>query len=351
MIRHPELWLIFPVLVLAATMTSALRHYGVRWLLDHPNERSSHDQPVPRGGGLAIAAVFLVAVAVLWWFDPSHSRLFMALLLSGSVVAAAGYWDDHVDVRARWRLLLHLGAAVLAAVLMGPMTTIPLPWTTIELPTWLGATLTVMGLVWLLNLYNFMDGIDGIAGGEAVSVALAAAAIGFSQGVATPGLVLFAAACAGFLLFNWPPARIFMGDVGSGFAGFVFGLYVVHTSLAAPHWLWVWVILLAVFWIDATVTLLRRLAHGETPYAAHRTHAFQNAARLLGSHRPVTVAVVAINTLFLAPLAFLAAHYPQWSFGFASIAVVPLAIAAIVLRAGQPEHLQSGGVKADPAAL
>lgn len=342
MTQFSEPWLVLPVVAIAALFTSAQRRYGVKWLLDHPNERSSHDRPVPRGGGLAIAAVFLAGVAGLWWFDPAHARLFAVLLVSGSVIAAAGYWDDHVDVRARWRLLLHLGAASFAAYVLGPMTKIPLPWITPELPVWLGATLTVMGLIWLLNLYNFMDGIDGLAGGEAVSVAIAAALIANSHSVSAPGLALLAAACGGFLMFNWPPARIFMGDVGSGFLGFVFGVYVVHTSIAAPHWLWVWVILLAVFWIDATVTLLRRLAHGEAPYAAHRTHAFQNAARRLGSHRPVTIAVIAINVLFLAPLAFLAAHNPQWSFVFAAIAVVPLTIAAIVLRAGQPEHLQLG---------
>ncbi len=347
--RVSELWLAFPALSVAALMTATLRHYGRRWLLDHPNERSLHVTPVPRGGGLALATVFLISIVALWHLNQAnHHELFMSLTLAGALVAATGYWDDHINVRARWRLLLHFGAAACAVVLLGPITVVVLPGSALNFPTSVGSALTVMGLMWLLNLYNFMDGIDGLAGAEAVSVALPAALLAWHYGIDLPGLLVLAAASAGFLIFNWPPARIFMGDVGSGFVGFVFGVYAVASAQIAPHWLWVWAILLAVFWVDATVTLLRRIAHGQAPYAAHRTHAYQNVARRLGAHRPVTLAIVAINVLYLAPLAGVAAQFPEWSSVAALVAVLPLILAAFVFRAGQPEHLQPGPAATHP---
>lgn len=337
-----ELWIALFVLVGSALLTAGLRVYGMKRLLDQPNARSSHTRPVPRGGGLAIVMSFLAAIGVLFALAPAASEpsvhaLFVVLLAAGAAVAAVGYWDDHVPVRARWRLAVHLSAAAFAVALIGPVRIIPLGFTTLELPTWLGVLLSVLALTWLLNLYNFMDGIDALAGLEAVSVALVVAGLAIWHAAATPGLTALAAASAGFLLWNWPPARLFMGDVGSGFLGFVLGVYALHSVQAAAHWLWVWIIVLAVFWTDATVTLLRRAVARQPLYAAHRTHAYQHLARRLNAHRPVSLGALALNLFYLAPLAACAAQFPQWSALIALTACAPLAAVAYGCHAGQPE--------------
>src|SRR5690606_17291136 len=180
---------------------------------------------------------------------------------------------------------------------------------------WFGHALAALYLVWLLNLYNFMDGIDGIASVEAICVALGGALVYLlsvsASGVAASGgwlpPVLLAAAVAGFLVWNFPPARIFMGDAGSGFIGIVLGVLSIQAAAMQPALLWCWLILLGVFVVDATQTLLRRLLRGEKVYEAHRSHAYQFAARACGRHLPVTLAVLALNVLWLLPVAVLVA--------------------------------------------
>jgi Fuc2NAc and GlcNAc transferase len=160
--------------------------------------------------------------------------------------------------------------------------------------------------VWLLNLYNFMDGIDGIAGTEGVTVCLGGVLLSVAQpaggaGWALPSLL--AVAALGFLAWNFPPAKIFMGDAGSGFLGLMLGVLAVHAAGISSAWLWSWIILLGVFVVDSTVTLLNRLWRRERVYEAHRNHAYQRAARRIGSHRTVTLCVAAINIVWLLPIA------------------------------------------------
>ncbi|OYT94363.1 MAG: glycosyl transferase [Pseudomonas sp. PGPPP3] len=152
-----------------------------------------------------------------------------------------------------------------------------------------------------------MDGIDGIAGVEAVTVCLGGALLYWLLGQGSLALLplLLAAASAGFLYWNFPPAKIFMGDAGSGFLGLVLGILSLQAAWAAPQLLWCWLILLAVFVVDATFTLLRRLIRGDKVYEAHCSHAYQYASRRHGRHLPVTVAVLAINLIWLLPLALL----------------------------------------------
>ena len=175
---------------------------------------------------------------------------------------------------------------------------------------WSAQVFAALLIVWLLNLYNFMDGIDGIAGIEAVTVGAGCAVVAFVVGYPAGAIacLLLAAASAGFLAWNFPPARIFMGDAGSGFLGVVFGVLAVDASRQTPELLWSWLILLGAFIVDATVTLLRRLIRGERVYEAHRSHAYQHAARAIGKHRPVTLAIGAINVLWLLPLALMVAR-------------------------------------------
>lgn len=191
-------------------------------------------------------------------------------------------------------------------------------------------------MVWLLNLYNFMDGIDGIAGMETVFVATSISLfvlISQPSGIFLLPLVL-AASVSGFLVWNWPPAKIFMGDVGSAYLGFVIGVLIVVSPqvLAVP--VWTWVVLLGVFLVDATYTLIRRMSTGQKWYSAHCSHAYQIASRRWQSHQAVTVFVLAINILWLYPLAFVLMGSTQYQGFLIFLALLPLLVGAYFFKAG-----------------
>ncbi|CAD5109724.1 Phospho-N-acetylmuramoyl-pentapeptide-transferase [Pseudomonas carbonaria] len=206
-------------------------------------------------------------------------------------------------------------------------------------PGMLGAALALLFLVWLLNLYNFMDGLDGIAAIEAISVCLGGALLYWISGAWVHAAVplLLASAVAGFLFWNWPPARIFMGDAGSGFLGMVLGGLLLQAAWISPELFWSWLILLGVFVVDATWTLLHRMLRGEKWHQAHRSHAYQTAARRFGGHLPVTLAVAAVNLFWLLPWAlWVVAGGLSGGVGLL-LAYMPLCWLAWAFRAGARE--------------
>ncbi len=337
-----SLWLMLPVLAgLSLALTALMRRYALaRSLMDVPNARSSHRLPTPRGGGVAIVVSFLLALPLAAGSGLIDWTLAWALLGAGGAVALLGFLDDHGHIAARWRLLGHFAGAGWALFWLGGLPPLALFGQIVDLG-WLGHALAALYLVWMLNLYNFMDGIDGIAGVEALCVCLGAALLLLAVPAENAGhvWVLLALACAvaGFLFWNFPPARIFMGDAGSGFLGIILGILSLQAAWVSPQGLWCWGILLGVFVVDATFTLLRRLLRGEPVYQAHRSHAYQYAARHFGHHLPVTLAVVAINLLWLLPLAlWVASGGLNAQLGIA-IAYAPLLLLAMRLRAGLPE--------------
>lgn len=323
------------------------RHYVLRRdLLDHPNERSSHTVPTPRGGGVAIVAAFaLVATIDAAFAGADAQRLWQAVVPAALLVAAVGFWDDHRPLSARARLLAHFTAATWIVVLLGGLPAIAWPGGALALGA-VGGVLAVLALVWFLNLYNFMDGIDGIAAVEAVFVASTAAWLGGGASTALVPLLALAAASAGFLAFNWPPARIFMGDVGSGFLGIALGALLLAQAASGDLPLGVAAILPGVFVADATATLIVRSLRRDRLHEAHRSHAYQHCARRFGSHRPVTLAVLAIDLLWLLPMAVLATREPEWSLPIAAAALLPLFVLALALGAGRPEAV--GGERGRP---
>ena len=322
---------VIALLVLASAWLgthAVLRYAHARDLLDHPNERSSHAAPTPRGGGLAIVAAFLAGLVALHALGEVNDMLLWAIGGGGLAIALVGFVDDHGHLSPRLRLLVHFAAVAWALYWLCGMPPLPVGGGyVVDGPAW--TVLGAVGLVWLLNLYNFMDGIDAIAGVEAVCVALGALLLG---GAAT--WLLIAAAACGFLLLNWPPARIFMGDVGSGFLGFVLGILAVDAAAWEVVPLASSAILLGVFLVDATVTLFRRWLRGERVSEAHRSHAYQHAARRFGGHRPVVLAMIAINVLWLLPWAWVAQAWPGWSMAAVAVALAPLVALALRLGAG-----------------
>ena len=222
---------------------------------------------------MAIVVTLLAAIAALGTVGAITPRLTVAMLVSGGVVAIVGFVDDKWQVAAPIRLIVHISAVSLYVWILGRLPPIDFGVAIWNLGVF-GTVLGVLSMVWFLNLYNFMDGIDGIAGVEAISVAAVAAALLMFRGTESSVpllLLLTAAAAGGFLIWNWPPARIFMGDAGSGFLGFSLGAIAWVTILSGDLSIWVWLILFGTFFVDATVTLLRRWGRGEPLATAHRS--------------------------------------------------------------------------------
>ncbi|MDA0995249.1 MAG: glycosyltransferase family 4 protein, partial [Proteobacteria bacterium] len=258
-----------------------------------------------------------------------------SLSFGGAMVALIGFFDDLNHVPAKWRFLTHLSAAVLSLSLLPSIPELEIFDRSLNLGLF-GYAFLAISLVWFVNLFNFMDGIDGIAGVQTITVSLGAAFILFVQGnvVWLTLLSFFAASVAGFLVWNWPPAKVFMGDACSGFLGFMLGLFAIITSLDSTINLWTWLILCGVFLIDATTTLITRIARGERWYEAHRSHAYQILSRRFQSHKKVTVGVMLVNILWLLPLGYLSAIYPYWALLICIGALLPLLMVAVRVGAG-----------------
>ncbi|PCR95181.1 glycosyl transferase [Pseudomonas fluorescens] len=333
-------WFFIGAGVASFVLTALLRQYALaRSLMDIPNARSSHSVATPRGGGVSIVIVFLLGLCVLYGQSLTSLATFLGMAAAGVVIAVIGFMDDHGHIAARWRLAGHFCAAAWMVFWLNGFETIKLFGLTIHLG-WSGAVIAAIYLVWMLNLYNFMDGIDGIASVEAISACAGACLLYALDG--QPVLIwvplLLSLAVAGFLIWNFPPARIFMGDAGSGFLGIILGGISLAAASVDSRWFWVWNILLGVFIVDATFTLLRRLVRGDKVYEAHRSHAYQYASRLYGKHLPVTLGVLLINVFWLLPVAFSVVYFDVDGAAALTIAYVPLLLIAIKYRAGELER-------------
>ena len=331
------LWLLPAAALLSFCLTWLVRRYALsRQLIDVPGERSSHRTATTRGGGLAIVLTFLCGLSILYAAGLVPSSVLAAICGGGGLVALIGFVDDHRDIPAEWRLLAHFLAAALALYWLGGAP----PIVGVAVPAWAFAGLAALWMVWLVNLYNFMDGIDGIASIEAITVCFGALLL---HVIAAPssdlwlGPALLLASVAGFLYWNYPPARIFMGDAGSGFLGFVLAVFCVQATWVAVDLFWAWIILLGVFVVDSSVTLMRRMLRRQKLHEAHRSHAYQYASRKHGTHERVSLAVGAINLVWLLPLALLVASaILDWKIGL-PIAYAPLIWLAFRYKSGASE--------------
>ncbi|HQZ11681.1 MAG TPA: hypothetical protein PK286_02245 [Devosia sp.] len=307
-------------------------------LVQNPNERSSHKAPTPSGGGVGIVAGGLVAAVPLaleiaW---PTLAVLGLSL-----VVAAIGFIDDRRHIPAPLRLAAQL---IITGILIGiaPLDAVAAQLSQ-HLPFLLVAALFILAAVYWLNLFNFMDGIDGLAASQAAFMLIAAALIAAtSNGMSTETPLLWwmvgvSGAALGFLLLNWAPAKIFMGDAGSTWLGFIIAALCLWTISLGWLSLWQWLILGALFITDATLTLVRRTLRGENPLKAHRLHAYQHLSRRWGGHGRVTLLYVAVNVVLLLPLAWAAGLLPGVALGATIAAYVPLVAGLLWAGAGERE--------------
>lgn len=332
-------WFIPVAVGVSFLLTAALRKYAIsRSLMDIPNARSSHMIATPRGGGVAIVVAFVMSLVFLYFAELMSPAAFVANAGAGLAIALIGFMDDHGHIAARWRLLGHFASAVWLLAWIGGLPPLDAFGFSVNLG-WAGHVLAAFYLVWLLNLYNFMDGIDGIASVEAICACLGACLLYWLSGLDSLiwAPLLLAASVAGFLYWNFPPARIFMGDAGSGFLGIVLGGLSLQAAWASAPMFWAWLILLGVFIVDATFTLFRRLLRGDKVYEAHRSHAYQFASRRCGKHLPVTMAVGVINILWLLPIAVCVTRFGFDGVVGVVVAYAPLIALAIKYRAGKLE--------------
>ena len=315
--------------LLSWLLASRVRLYALDKLVDIPNDRSSHSSPTPRGGGLAIVLTVLggiVLAGIMRWIT---SDLALALAGGGTMIAAVGWIDDHSDVQARIRFAVQVAAAAWAIFWLDGMPTLSVGLATVHLGI-LGTILGVLGIVWAINLYNFVDGIDGLAAGEAITTGTIGGLMLLATGNTGLALIslLIAAASAGFLPLNWAPAKLFMGDVGSGTLGYFFAVLSIASENAGAVPVLIWTLLLGAFVFDATVTLCRRVGNGERWYQAHHSHAYQRLVQAGRSHAQVSSMIFGIN-LVLALLAIVAWLLP--SFFLIAIGAGTVLLAALYL--------------------
>lgn len=319
--------------VACAVLTGLVRKHALRvGLMDEPNARSSHSESTPRGGGLALVVAFCASSIIASGAGIVEWRFVWAMVLPGGLVAFIGWRDDHGHVPALRRLLVHLAACALAiAVIALSSDNLLTPD-----PHWsIGVVaLTWIACGWFLNLFNFMDGIDGIAASEAAFVSFAAAALLTDAGGLVVLWAVLGSTALGFLLWNWAPARIFMGDVGSGFLGCIIATLLIASDLYSEKFsAWTALALAGPFASDATVTLLRRTIRGERWYSAHRSHAYQWLARRWRSHARVTTLLALLNLTVALPLAWATMARPPVApilacGGFAAFCMLALAAGA-----------------------
>ena len=327
--------------LLSWLLASRVRLYALDRLLDIPNERSSHSTPTPRGGGLAIAVTALggvVVAAMLHWISWD---LAIALSGGGAMIATVGWVDDHRDLSALTRFAVQFISAAWAMFWLGGLPALSVGNSTVTLGL-VGTILGVIGIVWAINLYNFVDGIDGLAAGEAISTGVIGGLILLAMnqtGLAMVAL-LIAAASAGFLPLNWAPAKLFMGDVGSGMLGYLFAVLAIASENSGAMPLLLWILLLGAFVFDATVTLCRRVMHGERWYHAHHSHAYQRMVQAGRSHAQVSTTILLIN-LVLALLAVVAWLKPTFFLIAIGAGTLLLSIIYISVERVRPMHAQS----------
>lgn len=322
--------------ILAFGFTYFMRAYALKKnIIDNPNERSSHSVPTPRGGGVAVVGSYLLALVTLMYSQQLALHTGFILMAAGFVIALLGFLDDHGHINSMLRLAIHFLVAIGVVVSLGGFSEVTI-FNGVQIG-FIANIIAVLFLVWLLNLYNFMDGINGIASVEAITatVSMAILYLLLSISLNSEILWLLAACVFGFLLWNFPKAKIFMGDACSGFLGLILGILALVALKENLALFCAWIICLGVFVVDATYTLIKRVLSGHKMYDAHRSHSYQILSRKWGSHTPVTLVVAAVNLFWLFPIAYITVTqnitYPEIA---VLIAYIPLLLVAIKLKAG-----------------
>lgn len=280
-------------------LTYFIKNYAIKKsLVDIPNERSSHTTATPHGGGIAIAVSWFMGISYLFYVGDIDNSLYFALMV-GVIISVVSYLDDLFELSAKVRLLVQTSVAILGLYFVGGLEELDLFIFSIDNQIVTNIFAFFM-IVWFINLYNFLDGIDGYAGSEAVFLGVAGFLL-FGGG----HFLVLVVAVLGFLVWNWHKAKIFMGDVGSTLIGYNIAIFTIYYANIESTNLWVWIILFGLFWFDATLTLLRRYKNSEKLSQAHKKHAYQRLTQSGLTHDKVVILAMIINLVLFSLVYFI----------------------------------------------
>jgi UDP-N-acetylmuramyl pentapeptide phosphotransferase/UDP-N-acetylglucosamine-1-phosphate transferase len=292
--------LIYVILfLLSFALTYFIKEYAIKKsLVATVNERSSHSVPTPHGGGIALAVTWFVGLIYLYFVEQIEPNLFYALLV-GIVISVVSFFDDIYELSAKLRIIVQSLVAILGIYFLGGLESLGFGVFSVS-NSLVTSVFAFLLIVWFINLYNFLDGINGYAGSEAVFLALG----GFVL-FGGAHFVVLAVAVLGFLYWNWNKAKIFMGDVGSTLLGYNIAVFTLYYANQEATNLWVWITLFGVFWFDATVTLIRRKLNSEKLSQAHKKHAYQRLTQAGWSHYKVTNYSIFLNIVIFSLVYFI----------------------------------------------
>jgi UDP-N-acetylmuramyl pentapeptide phosphotransferase/UDP-N-acetylglucosamine-1-phosphate transferase len=279
--------------ILSFVLTFLIKQFALKnKLFDIPNERSLHDRPTPKGGGVAIVLTWYIGISVLWFCGIIEQSLYFALM-TGIILAIVSLIDDISGIKPYIRLIVHFLTAIIAFYFLEGLRPLVLPGVHFNY-NYFVYPIAIVGMVWFINLFNFMDGVDGFASIEVITIC--SVLFVMSGNIAN---ILLISCVAGFLFWNWPKAKIFMGDVGSTQLGFILVVLGIYFHNTYKFSILNWIMLSSPFWFDATLTLYRRWRHGEKLSEAHRKHVYQRIVQSGFSHLKVNMWLVAINCFVL----------------------------------------------------
>lgn len=286
------------LLLISFSLTYFIKNYMIKKsFVASVNERSSHTVPTPHGGGIALSITWFIGLIYLHFIGEITSNLFYALLF-GAVISIVSFFDDIYELSPKLRLMVQALVAIGGLYFLGGFDTLSFGIFDISNPIFTNIFAFFM-IIWFINLYNFLDGINGYAGSQAVFLALA----GFILFSGNHFLVL-AVAVLGFLYWNWNKAKIFMGDVGSTLLGYNIAIFTIYYANQEAINFWIWIILFGVYWFDATLTLIRRKLNKEKLSQAHKKHAYQRLTQSGWSHFKVTNYSIGLNLVLFSIVYF-----------------------------------------------
>ena len=297
-------------------------------IMANPNFRTLHEAPIPSSGGVVFAFIFVMGVFLLWILDLLSDNLLIILGIGGCAATLLGFLDDKNNIKATKKIAMQIFLSGFALFYLdgGPLLNIDL------IPSLVAIPLSILFLVWVINAYNFMDGIDGMAASGAIfssgAIVLTMALTNeFSE--VTILLLLLAVSVLAFMVFNWPPAKIFMGDSGSIFLGYCFGAFIIYSLMMGEISFLTWLVVFGYYLGDTTTTTIIRTVRGKKWNEAHRSHAYQNLARILDNHSIVTIGVIIYHILWLLPLAVWTVLKPDFAIIAVILAFLPSIICSI----------------------
>jgi Fuc2NAc and GlcNAc transferase len=311
------------ILIISVVITYYIRNFSIKNnLYDIPNKRSSHDMPIPKGGGLSIIILLIITTGTLFYFQMISREIMFSIITGLLIVSVIGLIDDYKNLPIFIRLFGYTFAAIIALYFIGGVNSLFesnhnfFKCCDINISRFgdMGPFLAVLFILWLTNLYNFMDGADGFAAIQTICVSLFCSFLFYSSDNYALFIIMLcmASSTIGFLYWNWSPAKVFMGDVGSCSIGFFFGLLSIYTVKEEMVPISIWMILLAPFIGDATFTLIKRIIKNEKWYEAHNSHAYQKLFQYGLSHSQLTLGLIIINLLLMWPLAIFAQIYQNY---------------------------------------